>query len=79
MASAFALEALGFLSLLSSDRSLLIGPSRTSPLCFHFQKMVLPRLLMVPLTCCLNPSGTTTQVGTGLFLSFFLVLAQLSN
>lgn len=70
--------ALGSLSLPSSDRSLLTGSSRTGPLCCHFQKVVLPRLPMVPPTCCLSPSGTITQVGTSLFLSLPPSLCLLS-
>lgn len=69
------------LSLSPSDRSLLTGPSRTGLLCCHFQKVVLPEPPMVPLTCCLSPSGTTTQVGPGLSLSLpaSLCLPQLGD
>lgn len=69
MASLLSLEALVPLSFPPSDRSLLTGPFRTGPLCCHFPKVVLPGPLMVPLTCCLSPSGTTTQVRTSLSLS----------
>lgn len=72
------LEALGSLSLPPSDRSLLTGSSRTGLLCCHFQKVVLPRLPMVPPTCCLSPSGTTTQVRTILSLSLSPSMCLLS-